>query len=79
LNYKTSNESKFCDDIVFGNANTIPSLLGVASSAAVAMAAIGMTAMVKASALTMLGPEAGLVGPEVDIIDLILGQHARHT
>jgi hypothetical protein len=62
LKYRTSNDSTSFGDSVSGSVNINPSFLGAASSAAVAMAmaVMGMVAMVRESVLKVLGPRTGL-------------------
>jgi hypothetical protein len=56
-NYKTSNDNTSCGGSASGSVGIDPSHLGAASSAMVAMTAIGTAAMVQAR---VLGPGVGL-------------------
>jgi hypothetical protein len=55
--YKTSNDNTSCGDTSSGSVGIDPSHLGAASSAVVAMTAMGTAAMVQAR---VLGPGVGL-------------------
>jgi hypothetical protein len=55
-NYKTSNDNTSCCDSSSGSVGIDPSHLGAASSAVVAMTAMGTAAMVQAG---VLGPGVG--------------------
>ncbi len=64
-NYKTSNENTSCCDSFSGSVGIGPSHLGAASSAVVAMTALGTAAMVQAAMVQAAMVQARVRGPGV--------------